>query len=581
MGDSLSSVIISGLVAALLVAVAALVRVWREKLEIGRREAAHHRNLEELRDEIWELKEAAAARHRAEAANEAKSRFLATVSHEVRTPLNGILGMADLLNDSRLDAEQRNYVEAIRTSGAALASLIDEILDFSKIEAGKLELVREPFDVTGLVEGVVELLAPRAQGKGLEIATSVHPDVPRSLIGDGARLRQVLINLAGNAVKFTETGGIGIRVTRTAKGTIRFAVADTGPGVAADRREAIFEDFEQADGSTTRQHGGSGLGLAISRRIVEKMGGSLVLETTSSHGSIFSFAIPLQSAPGATAAPPVETRKLNGRRALVVGRSPFEAPYLGERLAAAGAQVERAEGPEQALELLLKGPAPDIVIVDCALGEEATHQLAGAARAAGVAKSLVLFSPFERRAFGQNSLKGFDGWLVKPVRSQSLLAHLGGAAARNVPTEANAAGEESILPPRGLEVLVAEDNEINALVARKHLERLGARVTRARNGEEAVLFAEKALRGEGPAFDTILMDIRMPGLDGHEATRRIRELEVRLNKPRVRIVALTANAFDEDRRACLDAGIDDFLTKPVDLAQLARGLSATHGAASA
>ncbi len=577
---ALTTYVTAFLIVSLAFTVALSIRFWREKLEIGRREAAHHRNLEDLRDEIWELKEAAAARQRAEAANEAKSRFLATVSHEVRTPLNGILGMADLLGDTPLEAEQRNYVEAIRTSGAALASLIDEILDFSKIEAGKLELVQEPFDVTGLVEGVVELLAPRAQGKGLEIATSVHPDVPRGLIGDAVRLRQVLLNLAGNAVKFTESGGIGLRVTRTPRGAIRFAVADTGPGVPRDRQEAIFEDFEQADGSTTRQHGGSGLGLAISRRIVEKMGGALVLDSSSTHGSIFSFAIPLAAAPATNAPPAPEMRKLVGRRALVVGKSPFEAPYLGERLAAAGAVVERAEGPEAAILSLEKGPAPDIVIVDCALGEEATHQLAGAARAAGVAKSLVLFSPFERRAFGQNSLKGFDGWLVKPVRSQSLLAHLGVAVATSPHHEDDHPEGHRILPPRGLEVLVAEDNEINALVARKHLERLGARVTRARNGEEAVEFASKAMRGECAPFDTILMDIRMPGLDGHEAARQIRRLEEKNRKPRVRIVALTANAFEEDRRACLDAGIDDFLTKPVDLAQLARGLAVMNDSAT-
>ena len=305
------------LLLALLAALVMALHYRRRSRDLGVRKRELQRNLEELRDEIWELKEAAAARHRAEAANEAKSRFLATVSHEVRTPLNGILGMADLLADSRLGAEQRNYVEAIKTSGTALASLIDEILDFSRIEAGKLELAKEPFDVVSLVEGVVELLAPRAQGKGLEIATSVQIDTPRRLIGDAARLRQVLLNLAGNAVKFTETGGIGLRVSKTPDGSIRFAVADTGPGVPEDRQAAIFEDFEQADGSTTRRHGGSGLGLAISRRIIEQMGGQLTLDTSSSHGSIFSFTAPLASAPSPVEAPDI--RKLQGRRVLVVG----------------------------------------------------------------------------------------------------------------------------------------------------------------------------------------------------------------------------------------------------------------------
>ena len=237
-----------------------------------------------MQDEIWELREQAAARERAEAASEAKSRFLATVSHEFRTPLNGILGMADLLRDTTLDAEQTSFVDSIRSSSASLATLIEEILDFSKIEAGRLELSQDNFDLRMLIEGVVELLAPRAQAKGLEIAARVGADVPVEVIGDAQRLRQVLINLIGNAVKFTASGGAGLRVEKLASGAIGFSVSDTGPGVPADRRAVIFEEFEQAEASGAQRHAGSGLGLAISQRIDGKMGGSIDLVCPASGG---------------------------------------------------------------------------------------------------------------------------------------------------------------------------------------------------------------------------------------------------------------------------------------------------------
>jgi signal transduction histidine kinase/CheY-like chemotaxis protein len=551
----------------------AIGRRWRQF-------ADDQRQIENLRDEVWELKAQATARERAEAASEAKSRFLATVSHEVRTPLNGILGLAELLLDSGLSAEQMSYVEAIRTSSTALASLIDEILDFSTIEAGRLTLARERFDLPRLVEGVVELLAPRAQGKGLEIAASIAESVPQWVLGDPARLRQVLINLAGNGVKFTDWGGIGVSVSCPSTGVIDISVADTGPGVAEGRRAAIFEEFEQADGSATRRHEGTGLGLAISKRIVERMGGTLRLNCPSTGGSVFHFSVPLADGSGSVESRSVESRllapslprplSLSGQTALIVAQSPYEAPFLGARLREAGAAVVVVANVVDALEGL--GRCPDIVIVDCAVGEDAAHRLAEAARAVGVRLRLVLFSPFERRAIGRETVKGFDGWLVKPVRHSSLFARLGAgptAPGDGAPTPA-------VAPPvpMGLRILLAEDNEINALLARKALARLGAEVVHARDGIAALELARAGLQRDQKGFDAILMDIRMPGLDGREVTRHIRRAEREIGGARTRIIALTANAFDEDRLACLAAGVDEFLTKPVDLARLGEALAA-------
>jgi signal transduction histidine kinase/CheY-like chemotaxis protein len=552
-------------IALALALAAAIARALREAEARAARTAAES---EGLRDELWRLKEAASARDRAEAASEAKSRFLTTMSHEIRTPISGILGMADLLREASLDPENASYVEAIRSSGSALIALIDEILDLAKIEAGRFDLVVETVDLRRLTEGVVELLAPRAQSKGIEIAASFSAAAPRFVRADGLRLRQVLTNLAGNAVKFTDHGGVCLTVERGEQGAARFSVIDTGPGVPMDRRTAIFDSFEQGDGSHARRFEGAGLGLAISRELVRLMGGELALADNPGGGSIFAFAVRLPECAlvePLAAAHETKRRAPEGTRALIIADSPFEAPAMEARLAEVGVSVERARGLDSGLEALNSPQKPDVVIVDCALGPDATNRLAQAAREASVRRSLVLFSPFERRAFGQTALTGFDGWLVKPVRARSLFERV----AWDFSPAASLALGFAPRPTSVRRALVAEDNDINALITHKALRRLGFEVIRAIDGEEALRLASPIAPLESRPFDVILMDLKMPGLDGYEATRRLRRLEAAFGWSPTPIVALTANAFDERRGSPSAAGFDAFLVKPVEFSALA------------
>jgi signal transduction histidine kinase/CheY-like chemotaxis protein len=536
--------------------------------------AGRNQELQDAEEYTSGLVEAREARAAAEAASRAKSRFLAMVSHEVRTPLNGILGMTDLLLDTALTPEQSTYADAVKTSGETLLSLIEEILDFSKIEAGKLELAAAPFALAALVEGVVELLGPRAHAKGLEIASSIDERLPERVVGDAARLRQVLLNLAGNAVKFTEAGGLAIIVgPGNGPGEVAFRVRDTGIGIAEEAQARIFGEFEQADLTSTRRFGGTGLGLAISQRIVERMGGRIAVDSRPGAGATFHFDASLpRSLDGAAAS--FTAPDLTAQNVLLAASSMVEAPLLGERLRRWGAEIRLACAVEPALAALAER-AFDAIMVDYAIGADAAQALA---RAAGsIPRRIVLVSPGDRNDLPALKAAGFSGYLVKPVRAASLAARFGPDADGSAPFP-GLDGEPPLLRDNAsarLSVLVAEDNEINALLAHALLVKLGHRPTIVENGA-AAFAAWRAARTANEPYGLVLMDLHMPGLDGVDAARRIRADEAGDREAggyRTPILALTANAFAEDREASLAAGMDGFLTKPLDVERLAAALA--------
>jgi signal transduction histidine kinase/CheY-like chemotaxis protein len=570
---------LAGMLAGLLIfALVALYNHQRRSRDVLSRVAALEATIEAREDMIWTLEERlvraarlAEGRQKAEAASRAKSRFLAVVSHEVRTPLNGILGMAELLEDTALTPEQQTYTRAMKTSGEALLGLIEEILDFSKIEAGRLDLDARPYDLHALVTDVVELIAPRAQRKGIEIAADIGDDVPRRVAGDAARLRQVLLNLAGNAVKFTEAGGVWLVVEPAGSGRIRFEVSDTGPGIDAEMQRRLFREFEQGDATLARQHGGAGLGLSIAARIVERMGGEIELDSTPA-GSKFSFAVELPPVRDDAQVPAPE---LGGISILVASPSPATGPLLTRRLTAWGGNVRLAVELTQAKALLSERKWRH-VLIDRAFGHDAAIALVHVA-APHADHRHVLLSPADRGKLDALRDAGFDSYLVKPVRAVSLAARLDapGLSPPLVP-ELDATVERVLRSTaRPLTVLVAEDNEINALLIEATLTRLGHTPTVVDNGLAAVDTIATA-HALGMPFDIVLMDLHLPGMDGIDATRRIRALGN--DGGRIPIVALTANAAVDDRDECLAAGMDDFVAKPVDRRRLETAMQAAVAA---
>jgi PAS domain S-box-containing protein len=543
---------------------------WREVTVRGDTGSETQSVGRDITDRVKAERALAEARDQAEAANRAKSRFLAMVSHEIRTPLNGILGMADLLSDTSLSAEQTAYLRAVKTSGETLLALIDEILDFSKIEAGRVDFAARPFALAGLVEEAVELLGPRAQAKGLEVCSYIDERLPLRVVGDAARLRQVLFNLAGNAIKFTERGGVSIIVEPAERpDAVAISVRDTGIGISAEDLSRVFLEFEQADGGAARKFGGTGLGLSISRRIIESMGGAISVQSAPGAGSTFTVMIALPRA-GEPEAPLPPAPDLTGEEILIVAPAALEAALLARHLQRWGART-RIVFDETVAAASLREQGWSAVLVDHALGTQPSQAVARLALA--VPRRIVLMTPAMRGELGMLKESGFSGYLIKPVRAASLAARFSAGDA----FESDAGGEAAEPPPAvrpegGLSILVAEDNEINALLARALLVKLGHHPMMAASGGAAI-DSWLAARAAGTPFDRVLMDLHMPGMDGLEATRRIRAIEAEEGGARTPIVALTANASSEDRDACLAAGMDGFLIKPLDRERLAAALS--------
>ena len=523
------------------------------------------------------LQSAQALAIEARAAVEAKSRFLANMSHEIRTPMNGVIGMCSLLADTALTVEQQDYVRTIRHSGEALLSVINDILDFSKAESGRLDLEHIPFDISQVVEEVMDLLAPQAHRKHIELLARIDPAVALRRIGDPTRLRQVLLNLAGNAIKFTPSGEVLIQVEALAEDGLGdgvvFKVKDTGIGISDEKQQPLFQPFSQLDSSTTRRFGGTGLGLAISKQIVEGMAGTIWCESVPDMGTTFGFTVTLATDPDAALSASERAGALAGMKVLVVDDNETNREIISTLARSWGMGASEADGAASAMEQLAAGELPDFVILDRQMPNVDGLQLAVQIREAIEAPlRLVMLSSMGSAGPEVDGVDKVDAILVKPVRRQHLLDTLTSLSRRGTasPRRRSAyAGSLRNFPvvesAETLRVLVAEDNAVNQKMAVLMLRRFGITADLAANGNEAL----EALQRR--RYNLVLMDVQMPELDGMEATRRIRKMLPATRQPW--IVALTAGVSQEDVRACRASGMDDFLAKPFqpdDLATILR-----------